>query len=307
MARQMETMSQLMNRQLDTFRAAYDRDRDADSDHRAVTRSQPIASVTAMRADRPQEAEEAQTHAAIGAAGSARARAVQELAPEIQIDDLRGTVRFGIAGEEHVVIDGATHAYVVAGRLVGGALERTLLTGSPEEFVAEARPALQAQLELAREESRAAAAKINLIVRERTTRPLYDARALRGIVRRALRDAEDLPAALEEIEYRIAPLDREALERERVRALVEERGLIAYREYFPAARALGRELVMYAGPTNSGKTWRALNDLVAGESGAYLAPLRLLALEGQDEIEKRGRVSSYLTWNRHSSGHRTFR
>jgi ATP-dependent RNA helicase SUPV3L1/SUV3 len=52
---------------------------------------------------------------------------------------------------------------------------------------------------------------------------------------------------------------------------------------------------MYAGPTNSGKTWRALNDLVAGESGAYLAPLRLLALEGQEEIEKRGRRSSYLT------------
>src|SRR5690606_604919 len=60
-------------------------------------------------------------------------------------------------------------------------------------------------------------------------------------------------------------------------------------------RSLKRELVMYAGPTNSGKTWRALNDLVAGDSGAYLAPLRLLALEGQEEIEKRGKPSSYLT------------
>jgi ATP-dependent RNA helicase SUPV3L1/SUV3 len=94
---------------------------------------------------------------------------------------------------------------------------------------------------------------------------------------------------------RSAPLDREANERERVRALVEERGLIAYRDYFPRARALQRELVLYAGPTNSGKTWRALNDLVAGESGAYLAPLRLLALEGQEEIEKRGRVASFVT------------
>src|SRR5690606_5973336 len=94
---------------------------------------------------------------------------------------------------------------------------------------------------------------------------------------------------------RIGPLDREAEQRERVRALVEERGLIAYRDYFPTARALKRELILYAGPTNSGKTWRALNDLVAGESGAYLAPLRLLALEGQEEIEKRGRESSFLT------------
>ncbi|MBR9990972.1 MAG: helicase, partial [Gemmatimonadetes bacterium] len=56
-----------------------------------------------------------------------------------------------------------------------------------------------------------------------------------------------------------------------------------------------RELVMYAGPTNSGKTWRALNELAASDSGIYLAPLRLLALEGQEEIRKRGRESSFIT------------
>ena len=56
-----------------------------------------------------------------------------------------------------------------------------------------------------------------------------------------------------------------------------------------------RELVFYAGPTNSGKTWRALNELVEGQSGVYLAPLRLLALEGQEEIEKRGKLASFLT------------
>lgn len=233
--------------------------------------------------------------AAIGAAGSARARAVVELAPEIRIDDLRGTVRFGISDEEKVTIDNATYTVPVVGRLVGGQLERSLLTKSAAEFVEEARPTLNAQLDLARQETRDAAAKLDEIVRERVERPLYDARGLRRIVLRAIREAEDVPGALEEVEYRIAPLDREALERERVRKLVEERGLIAYREYFPAARQLGRELVMYAGPTNSGKTWRALNDLVAGDSGAYLAPLRLLALEGQEEIEKRGKTSSYLT------------
>jgi ATP-dependent RNA helicase SUPV3L1/SUV3 len=32
-----------------------------------------------------------------------------------------------------------------------------------------------------------------------------------------------------------------------------------------------------------------------GRSGAYLAPLRLLALEGQEEIEKRGRTASFIT------------
>jgi ATP-dependent RNA helicase SUPV3L1/SUV3 len=65
--------------------------------------------------------------------------------------------------------------------------------------------------------------------------------------------------------------------------------------YYPQARALGRKLVLYVGPTNSGKTWRALNDLASFESGVYLAPLRLLALEGQEELEKRGKPTSFLT------------
>lgn len=65
--------------------------------------------------------------------------------------------------------------------------------------------------------------------------------------------------------------------------------------YYPAARSLKRQLVLYVGPTNSGKTWRSLNDLATAESGAYLAPLRLLALEGQEELEKRGIPTSYVT------------
>jgi ATP-dependent RNA helicase SUPV3L1/SUV3 len=65
--------------------------------------------------------------------------------------------------------------------------------------------------------------------------------------------------------------------------------------YYPLARSMKRELVLYVGPTNSGKTWRSLNDLAAAESGAYLAPLRLLALEGQEELEKRGKATSFIT------------
>jgi ATP-dependent RNA helicase SUPV3L1/SUV3 len=233
--------------------------------------------------------------AALGAAGSERARAAVELAPDIRIDDLRGTVRFSLMTEEKVQIESATYTVPVTARILGGPLERTLLTAGPEQFVAEARPLLEAELERAVAETRDAAAAIDDIVRERAARPLYDVRGMRRIVMRAIRDEEDMAAALEQIEYQLRPLDREAEERERVRVMVEERGLIAYREYFPTARSLHRELVFYAGPTNSGKTWRALNDLVASGSGAYLAPLRLLALEGQEEIEKRGAVSSFLT------------
>lgn len=65
--------------------------------------------------------------------------------------------------------------------------------------------------------------------------------------------------------------------------------------YYPLARSLGRSIELFLGPTNSGKTFRALNALTEGESGTYLAPLRLLALEGQYEIEARGKPCSYLT------------
>lgn len=65
--------------------------------------------------------------------------------------------------------------------------------------------------------------------------------------------------------------------------------------YYPLARTLKRELILFVGPTNSGKTWRSLNELAAAESGVYLAPLRLLALEGQEELEKRGKPTSFIT------------
>ncbi|MBQ48753.1 MAG: hypothetical protein CMP10_15255, partial [Zetaproteobacteria bacterium] len=68
-----------------------------------------------------------------------------------------------------------------------------------------------------------------------------------------------------------------------------------YPASWPIARELKRELVFFAGPTNSGKTYHALNALTENESGAYLAPLRLLALEGQEEIENRGKACSFLT------------
>lgn len=68
-----------------------------------------------------------------------------------------------------------------------------------------------------------------------------------------------------------------------------------YKDFFSVAREQRRRHVFFVGPTNSGKSYRGFNELVLGESGAYLSPLRLLALEGQEEIEKRGRECSLLT------------
>ena len=54
---------------------------------------------------------------------------------------------------------------------------------------------------------------------------------------------------------------------------------------FPLARALApRELIFHAGPTNSGKTHAALQALGAARSGAYCAPLRLLAWEAYEKL-----------------------
>lgn len=232
--------------------------------------------------------------AAIATVSEERLKEAAEVAPDIIIDDLMGTVRFSMRDEQQVEIGGERYTVPVVARAVGGALERALLTAPIEEFAELARAQLGAELENARRESLEAADRINEILEARVHRPLYDVRSLRRIVNRALR-AGELSTALEHIQYDIKPLDRDAEERERMRALIEENDLIAYRDYFPRARELKRELVFYAGPTNSGKTWRALNDLVEGTSGVYLAPLRLLALEGQEEIRKRGREASFLT------------
>jgi ATP-dependent RNA helicase SUPV3L1/SUV3 len=69
----------------------------------------------------------------------------------------------------------------------------------------------------------------------------------------------------------------------------------SYHELFPVARKIKRKIKLFIGPTNSGKTYNALNELVSHGSGVYLAPLRLLALEGKEEIEQRGQFCSFIT------------
>lgn len=61
-----------------------------------------------------------------------------------------------------------------------------------------------------------------------------------------------------------------------------------YANRFKLARQLPRQHHFYLGPTNSGKTYHALNALIAAESGVYLAPLRLLAMEVRDRLVQAG-------------------
>jgi len=64
---------------------------------------------------------------------------------------------------------------------------------------------------------------------------------------------------------------------------------------YPLARSLNRKLYFYVGPTNSGKTYAAMKDLKEADCGIYLAPLRLLALEGYETLKKEDIPTSLVT------------
>ena len=68
-----------------------------------------------------------------------------------------------------------------------------------------------------------------------------------------------------------------------------------FKNLFPLARGLKRKIVFHVGPTNSGKTYQALKELKEATTGYYLAPLRLLALEGYENLRKQGVGVSLIT------------
>lgn len=56
-----------------------------------------------------------------------------------------------------------------------------------------------------------------------------------------------------------------------------------------------QHITLHMGPTNSGKTFSGLNNLADAGSGWYLSPLRLLAHEVYDTLNKRGVLCNLLT------------
>lgn len=64
---------------------------------------------------------------------------------------------------------------------------------------------------------------------------------------------------------------------------------------YPLARTLKRHFILHIGPTNSGKTYDALQALKKARSGIYLAPLRLLAFEVYDRVNEAGVPCNMIT------------
>ena len=64
---------------------------------------------------------------------------------------------------------------------------------------------------------------------------------------------------------------------------------------FQQTRQMNRHFVLHIGPTNCGKTFQALERLRRAETGVYLGPLRLLALEVYEKIKDAGIPCTMLT------------
>ncbi|MBR6256613.1 MAG: hypothetical protein IKR23_04465 [Lachnospiraceae bacterium] len=66
-------------------------------------------------------------------------------------------------------------------------------------------------------------------------------------------------------------------------------------DLYPAARMIKRKFILHIGPTNSGKTYSAMQELIKAGSGIYLGPLRLLAYEQYEKLTDKGLSCNLIT------------
>ena len=97
-------------------------------------------------------------------------------------------------------------------------------------------------------------------------------------------DFAELKAACTRVQDR---WENRVTELETLEGLNSELAFQGYPDTFEKARRLQRTVTLYVGPPNSGKTHAAFERLAQAHDGAYLAPLRLLALEGRDRLAAR--------------------
>ncbi len=91
--------------------------------------------------------------------------------------------------------------------------------------------------------------------------------------------------------FMLYPAYKEEIIREQMTGMVPTRPEME----FPEALEMQRKFILHIGPTNSGKTYRALERLKTAENGIYLGPLRLLALEVYERMHDMNVPASMLT------------
>ncbi|XP_055692792.1 ATP-dependent RNA helicase SUV3 homolog, mitochondrial [Lutzomyia longipalpis] len=65
--------------------------------------------------------------------------------------------------------------------------------------------------------------------------------------------------------------------------------------WYPNARAINRKIIFHSGPTNSGKTYHAMERFLTAKSGVYCGPLKLLAAEVFHKSNERGTSCDLVT------------
>ncbi|KAH8414317.1 hypothetical protein KR215_002993 [Drosophila sulfurigaster] len=65
--------------------------------------------------------------------------------------------------------------------------------------------------------------------------------------------------------------------------------------WYSNARAITRKIVFHSGPTNSGKTYHAMERYLSAKSGVYCGPLKLLATEVYNKANERGTPCDLVT------------
>jgi ATP-dependent RNA helicase SUPV3L1/SUV3 len=82
---------------------------------------------------------------------------------------------------------------------------------------------------------------------------------------------------------------------ERYQMLDSKTDLTKPHEWYLHARLHKRKIIYHGGPTNSGKTYQALQRLKVAEKGMYVGPLRLLAAEIWERLTAEGIYCNLLT------------
>lgn len=65
------------------------------------------------------------------------------------------------------------------------------------------------------------------------------------------------------------------------------------KDFYPSRNKM--KITLYCGETNSGKTYQSFKHMASADSGLYMAPLRLLAMEGKEHIENLGHECNLIT------------
>ena len=107
----------------------------------------------------------------------------------------------------------------------------------------------------------------------------------KGLAKQAIKKEEEKRIAEEKRRKK-----KERLKKEVLQSIPED-----ITEFYPVARMIKRHFILHVGPTNSGKTYTALQALERSGSGVYLAPLRLMAYETYENLNEKGIPCSMIT------------